>query len=32
VMLPNVDLYLLRLATAALAMLLLMYGLIWEGE
>ncbi|HXT85643.1 MAG TPA: DUF5985 family protein [Verrucomicrobiae bacterium] len=32
VMLPNVDLYVLRLATAAVAMLLLMYGLIWEGE
>jgi Family of unknown function (DUF5985) len=26
------DLYPLRLATAAVAMLLLLYGLIWEGE
>ncbi|HEV2306812.1 MAG TPA: DUF5985 family protein [Candidatus Acidoferrales bacterium] len=32
VLLPNVDLYLWRLGTAAIAMLLLMYGLIWEGE
>jgi hypothetical protein len=32
VLLPNVDLYLLRLITAAVAMLLLLYGLIWEGE
>jgi hypothetical protein len=28
----QVDLYALRLATAAVAMLLLLYGLIWEGE
>lgn len=28
----NVDLYLLRLFTAAFAMLLLLYGLIWESE
>ena len=28
----SVDLYLLRLATAAIAMLLLLYGLIWESE
>jgi hypothetical protein len=28
----EVDLYPLRLGTAALAMLLLLYGLIWEGE
>ncbi len=28
----QIDLYLLRLATAAAAMLLLLYGLIWEGE
>jgi len=27
----TVDLYLLRLATAALSMLLLLYGLIWES-
>jgi D-alanyl-lipoteichoic acid acyltransferase DltB (MBOAT superfamily) len=26
------DLYPLRLGTAAVAMLLLLYGLIWEGE
>lgn len=32
VVLPNVDLYLGRLATAAAAMLILLYGLIWEGE
>lgn len=32
VLLPNVDLYLLRLITAAMAMLILLYGLIWEGE
>lgn len=28
----STDLYLLRLATAAVAMLLLLYGLIWESE
>jgi hypothetical protein len=32
VMLPELDLYLLRLITAAVAMLLLLFGLIWEGE
>lgn len=32
VLLPNVDLYFARLLTAALAMLLLLYGLIWESE
>jgi hypothetical protein len=32
VLLPAVDLYLLRLITAAIAMLLLLYGLIWEGQ
>ena len=33
VLLPaSVNLYLLRLATAAAAMLLLLYGLIWESE
>lgn len=32
VLLPTVDLYLLRLITAAIAMLLLLYGLIWEGQ
>ena len=29
---PNMDLYLWRLATAALAMLLLLYGLVWESD
>ena len=28
----QIDLHLPRLATAAIAMLLLLYGLIWEGE
>jgi hypothetical protein len=32
VMLPNVDLYFWRLLTAAIAMLVLLYGLIWEGQ
>ncbi|HVB35917.1 MAG TPA: DUF5985 family protein [Candidatus Acidoferrales bacterium] len=32
VMLPSVDLYLWRLSAAAIAMMFLMYGLIWEGE
>ena len=33
IMLPTqIDLYPLRLATAAVAMLLLLYGLIWEAE
>lgn len=32
VLLPNVDLYFWRLLTAAVAMMVLMYGLIWEGE
>ncbi len=31
-MLPQVDLYLWRLGTAAIAMLILLYGLIWEGD
>jgi len=30
--LPQIDLYPLRLATAAVSMLLLLYGLIWESE
>lgn len=30
--LPEVDLYFLRLITGAIAMLILLYGLIWEGE
>jgi len=29
---PNVDLYLWRLLTATVAMVILLYGLIWEGE
>ena len=32
VMLPQADLYLARLITAAVAMLLLMFGLIWEAQ
>lgn len=32
VLLPNVDLYLLRLLIATGAMLILLYGLIWEGQ
>jgi hypothetical protein len=32
VLIPEVSLYLWRLGTAAGAMLLLLYGLIWEGE
>ena len=32
VLLPQVDLYPLRLITAAVAMIILLYGLIWEGE
>jgi hypothetical protein len=32
VVLPQMDLYMLRLVTAAVAMLLLLFGLIWEGE
>jgi hypothetical protein len=32
IILPERDLYLFRLVTAALSMLLLLYGLIWEGE
>jgi hypothetical protein len=32
VILPDVDLYRWRLITAAVAMLLLVYGLVWEGE
>lgn len=31
VLLPTVDLYLLRLIAAAVAMALLLFGLIWEG-
>ncbi|HLJ78327.1 MAG TPA: DUF5985 family protein [Acidobacteriaceae bacterium] len=32
VVFPQVDLYPARLITAALAMIILLYGLIWEGE
>jgi hypothetical protein len=32
VILPEVDLYFWRLLTAAVSMLVLLYGLIWEGE
>jgi hypothetical protein len=32
VVFSQVDLYVWRLATAAVATLLLLYGLIWEGE
>ena len=32
IVLPDVDLYVWRLATAAVAMMFLLYGLIWEGE
>lgn len=32
VLIPDVDLYRYRLGTAAVAMLLLLYGLIWESE
>jgi hypothetical protein len=31
ILFPQVDLYLWRLVTAAVAMLILLYGLIWEG-
>ena len=31
VLLPNRDLYLIRLVAAAISTLLLLYGLIWEG-
>lgn len=30
--LPNVDLYPLRLAINAISVLILLFGLIWEGE
>ena len=32
VIFPEIDLYRFRLGTAAVAMLLLLYGLIWEGD
>jgi hypothetical protein len=31
VLFPNRDLYIWRLTTAAVAMMFLLYGLIWEG-
>ena len=30
--LPDVDLYLWRLISAAVSMLILIYGLVWEGD
>ena len=30
-LLPDIDLYLWRLGTATVAMLILLFGLIWEG-
>lgn len=32
VVIPQVDLYKYRLVTAALAMVLLLYGLVWESK
>lgn len=32
VILPDVDLYLWRLISAAVSMLILIYGLVWEGD
>ncbi|HUN87221.1 MAG TPA: DUF5985 family protein [Terriglobales bacterium] len=32
VVFPDVDLYVARLITGAIAMMFLLYGLIWEGE
>lgn len=32
VVFPDIDFYLARLVSAALAMLFLLYGLIWEGQ
>jgi hydrogenase/urease accessory protein HupE len=32
VLLPNVNLYLLRLLVSAGSVLILLYGLIWEGQ
>ncbi len=31
-MLPQIDLYVVRLVTGAIAMMILLYGLIWEGH
>ena len=32
VMLPNVNLYLVRLSTTAVSVLILLFGMIWEGQ
>ena len=32
VVFPDIDLYGIRLVTAAIGMLILLYGLIWEGD
>ena len=32
IMLPEIDLYIARLAVASAAMMILLYGLIWEGH
>lgn len=32
IMVPDIDLYTWRLVTAAIAMLLLLHGLIWDSE
>jgi len=32
VVFPRIDLYRMRLVTAAIATLVLLYGLIWEGD
>jgi len=32
VMLPNIDLYLLRLSVTAISMFLLLIGLVWESQ
>lgn len=31
-LLPQIDLYALRLIAAAISMIVLLYGLIWEGD
>jgi hypothetical protein len=32
VVFPQIDLYTVRLLTAAVSMLVLLYGLVWEGD
>jgi Family of unknown function (DUF5985) len=32
ILMPQVDLYAIRLVAAAVAMIFLLYGLIWEGD